>query len=215
MRGRALSLGLALLTTLAACSSDSEQRAPLLETATRLSGTGPNATPRFAARLSAGAPVLQIGFVETKQSANLLLERRHGEFDYWISVEGAHVILQSGMLHGTRGFGEGLLASDLSAPLALVLARRSGQADRFHTYLDGNDRAVTRTYRCRIDNDGPQQIELATGPVATTLMTERCRSLDQSFVNFYWVSAASGQIVQSRQWAGPRLGSLSTRVVPN
>ncbi|MEL7257828.1 MAG: YjbF family lipoprotein, partial [Pseudomonadota bacterium] len=135
-------------------------------------------------------------------------------FEYWLSPEGAQVILQDGMLHGLRGFGEGLLASELTEPLALVRGLRPGVSDRFHTFLDGNDRAVTRTYRCLIERIGPEEIALADIQVNTVLMVERCRSLDQSFENFYWVAPARSQIVLSRQWAGPFLGALSTRVVP-
>lgn len=215
---RALAFCLLLGAGLAACSSDPEERSPAVAVAAQLrggAGSGQGYVPRFAARLRAEAPILQVGFVKLNQVGNMVLERRHGDFEYWISSDGLHIVLQSGMLHSTRGLGEELLASELSEPRALILARRSGQADRFHTYLNGNDRAVTRTYRCVIENDGPQETELVTGLVPTTLMTERCRNLDQSFVNFYWVSSESGQIVQARQWAGPRIENISTRIVPN
>ncbi len=214
---RALAFCLLLGVGLAACSSDLEERSPAVAVADQLrgAGSGQDFVPRFAARLRAEAPILQVGFVKWNQVGNMVLERRHGDYEYWISSDGLHIALQSGMLHSTRGLGEGLLASELSEPRALILERRSGQADRFHTYLDGNDRAVTRTYRCVIENDGPQEIELASGPVPTTLMTERCRNLDQAFVNFYWVSDETGHIVQARQWAGPRIENISTRIVPN
>ena len=171
-------------------------------------------SPRFLALFRADAPALQVGFVDLETSGNVLLERQDGAFAYWISPEGAQITLQSGLLHSTRGFGEGLLASDLSQPLALVLGMQSGTSDRFHTYLDGEDRAVTRTYRCQIINDGAREIDLFGTPVDTRLMRESCRSLDQDFVNLYWVAPSRGTIVLSRQWAGPVVGAISTRIVP-
>lgn len=198
---------------LAACSSSPETNSPLMMTVDALRGSGPEFAPRFVTLFRSEAPTLQVGFVDQGTNANLLLERTNGDFAYWLSADGAHIVLQSGMLHSTRGLGEGLLASDLSEPLATVRTLRGGWSDRLHTYLDGNDRAETRTYRCLIENEGQKQIQLASGPVSTVLMTENCRSLDQEFTNFYWVIASSGQIVQSRQWAGPVIGSVSTRVV--
>jgi len=170
--------------------------------------------PRFIALLKAEAPALQIGIVEEGQGGTLLLERRDGQFEYWLSPDGAQIILQDGMLHGTRGFGEGLLASEVTEPLARVHGLDPGWSDRFHTYLDGTDRTVTRTYRCQITSDGPREIEIAGAPVQTRLMRESCRSLDQEFENLYWVGPDSRDIVLSRQWSGPYVGAISTRVVP-
>lgn len=198
---------------LAACSSSSETDSPLMMTVNSLRGFEPEFAPRFVTLTQGEAPTLQVGFVDQGTNANLLLERTNGDFAYWLSADGGHIVLQSGMLHSTRGLGEGLLASDLSEPLAMVRFLRGGWSDRLHTNLDGNDRAVTRTYRCLIENEGQKQIQLGSGLVSTVLMTESCRSLDREFINFYWVVASSGQIVQSRQWAGPVIGPVSTRVV--
>jgi hypothetical protein len=208
-------MGLALLTLVAlnACSSQQDAQNPLTTVLDGVRGVQPDFSPRFTQLLQNDAPVLQVGFIEQDSTANVLLERRDGAFEYWLTADGAHIILQSGMLHSTRGLGEGLLASELSEPLSRILNRRSGYADRFHTFLDGKDRAVTRTYRCLIESAGPKTITLANGPVAVELMTENCRSLDQDFTNFYWVVPATGQIVQSRQWSGPELGAMSTRAV--
>lgn len=171
-------------------------------------------TPRFIDLIKAGAPTLQVGFIEGERSGNVLLERQDGAFAYWLSPDGGQIVLQDGMLHSVRGFGEGLLASELSEPLALVRALQPGWSDRFHTYLDGNDFAVTRTYRCRIDNRGAREIDLFGTPTAARLMREDCRSLDQEFVNLYWVSPSSRDIILSRQWVGPVVGVMSTRIVP-
>jgi len=207
---RRISLPAVAIALLTACSSsDTASNLDLAVDAIR--GTQPDFTPRFIELLRADAPVLDVSFIEQDSRANLLLDRRDGAFEYWLTSDGAHLILQSGMLHGTRGLGEGLLASDIDDALRLVRSRQAGTVDRLHTYLDGNDRAVTRTYRCVIDVSGPATITLPSGPANVSLMTERCRSLDQVFTNFYWVVPKTGQIVQSRQWSGPELGAMSTR----
>ena len=202
-----------LLALLGACGTAVDQDSAIGQSIAAVRGNADFA-PRFVELIKSGAPTLQVGFVDTETSGNVLLERQDGPFAYWLSPEGAHIVLQDGMLHSVRGFGEGLLASDLSEPLALVRGLQSGWSDRFHTYLDGNDFAVTRTYRCRIDNRGPREINLFGTPTATQLMREDCRSLDQEFVNLYWVNPASRDIILSRQWMGPVVGVISTRIVP-
>ncbi|MEO0863324.1 MAG: YjbF family lipoprotein [Pseudomonadota bacterium] len=203
-----------MLLALMACGTAIEDDSAIGQSVAALRRDAPDFVPRFITLLQAEAPVLQVGFVDLGTNGNLLLERQDGDFAYWLSPDGGQIVLQSGMLHSTRGLGEGLLASDLSEPLPLVLGLRPGWSDRLHTYLDGEDFAITRTYRCRIDYEGPRRIDLLGRPVDTALMRESCRSLDQAFVNVYWVVPSSRTIVLSRQWAGPEIGPVSTRVVP-
>ena len=101
----------------------------------------------------------------------------------------------------------------LSQPLSHVRGLTSGYSDRFHTYLDGNDQAETRTYRCLFTVGKQSEVALRSKTVQTVQMRENCRSLDQEFTNIYWVTPETRRIVQSRQWAGPFVGALSTRVV--
>ena len=199
---------------LSACGSVADQDNAFGQSLATLRGGQTEFVPRFITLLQAEAATLQVGFLDLETNGSLLLERTDGDFSYWLSPDGAHLVLQSGMLHSTRGLGEGLLASELSEPLALLRAMRSGNSDRFHTYLDGNDFAVTRTYRCIVENEGARQIDLLGQDTRTVLMRESCNSLDQKFENLYWVVPASGTIVLSRQWAGPEVGRVSTRVVP-
>lgn len=203
----------ALLLLVAACGTAVDQDSAIGQSIAA-ARPGEDFTPRFITLLRQEAPTLQIGFVDLETSGNVLLESQEGAFAYWLTPDGGHIILQDGMLHSLRGFGEGLLASELTQPLALVRGMQSGWSDRFHTYLDGDDFAVTRTYRCLIENAGPREIDLLGTPTDTRLMREECRSLDQEFVNLYWVSPISQNIVLSRQWAGPVVGAISTRIVP-
>ncbi|MGJ8543882.1 MAG: YjbF family lipoprotein [Sulfitobacter sp.] len=197
--------------TLAGCGLAADENSGIGQSLAQMRGV--EYAPRFAALLQSGVPSLQVGFIDREASGALLLERRIGGLEYWLSPEGAQIILQDGMVHGTRGLGEGLVAAELSAPLALVRGMHAGQSDRFHTYLDGNDRTVTRTYRCVVAPGALAPVALAGGEVQTRLVLEHCRSLDQEFTNVYWVLPSAREIVQSRQWVGPFIGAISTRAV--
>lgn len=168
--------------------------------------------PRFTSLFNEPRPVLDIEFIDLGVAGKLILEQQDGAYARYLSADLGGIVLQNGMLHSIYGFGEPLVGADLSQPLALVLSGRAGQADRFHTYVDGEDRAVSRTYRCEIAVQGARTVDLTTGPVATTLMSETCQSLTNSFENLYWVDRNRREVIQSRQWVGDNVGSMVTRV---
>lgn len=172
--------------------------------------------PRFVALSEAGVsvPALQVATLKEGLSGVVLLESRRDGVDTWLSRDGASLIMRQGMLVGTRGFGGGLTASDIDQPMAMIFGGQQGASDRFMTFLNGNDEVNTRTYRCEIKNRGAREISVGGKPKQTRLMAEDCRSLDQSFLNLYWIAASGGGIVQTRQWAGDYTGIITTRVVP-
>jgi len=170
--------------------------------------------PRFLNLLALEAPAIQVGFIERESNGTLLLERQSGAHQFWIGPDGAQIILEDGILNGTRGLGEGLLASELSQTLARVRGLQPGPTERFHTYLDGTDRAVTRTYNCMLSLAGANAVALRGQVVMAELIREDCNSLDEQFTNIYWVTLDERKIVQSRQWAGPFVGNISTRIIP-
>lgn len=202
---------LAGLLSLAGCGAAGNQGTAVGQSLTAI--REPQTEARFAALQKAAAPRLQVALIDREVASDILLEQRTGAFEYWLTSDGVHLILQDGMLQGTRGLGDGLLASDLSEPLARVRGLQEGPSDRFHTYLNGEDQTVTRTYRCDIRRTRDITIEVTGGSVATVLMREDCNSIDQQFENLYWVDPRNGRIVQSRQWVGPFTGNLSTRII--
>lgn len=167
--------------------------------------------PRFKRLVAANAPALQIGLIEREIGTTLLLESHRDGVDTWLSADGAALLTQDGMIRGTRGLGQGLLAADVSQSLALVTTEREGQLDRTHTYLTGENRTAIRSYRCTVELQGTREVALGSRRAKTTLLKEDCTRRDQSFFNLYWVE--DGEIIQSRQWVGKEVGPVSTRIV--
>jgi hypothetical protein len=169
-------------------------------------------TPRFGALVAdTSVPLLVVAIENRNQSGRLLLEDTVNGVDTWLSADMSALIMQNGMLRGTRGVGTELFAADVSEPTRLILAGSTGHSDRLHSNLTGDDQIKTRTYRCLVENKGSDVINLEMGRVSTRVMTEDCKSVDQSFTNTYWVSVANGKIVQSRQWAGDEFGYIITQ----
>lgn len=168
--------------------------------------------PRFAALVADTSVPLMVVTIESRgQSGRLLLESTVNGVETWLSADMSALMIKNGMLQGTRGVGSELFAADIAEPMGLILSGGTGYTDRFHSNLTGDDKISTRTYRCLVENKGSAVINLETGSIPTRVMTEDCKSLDQSFTNTYWVSSKTGAIVQARQWAGSELGYIKTQ----
>lgn len=196
---------------LGGCSSDAERSTLDAATSYFVSGEYVPAS-RFTALFNGPRPTLEIEFVDLHVAGKLILEQQNGDYARYLSADLGGIVLQNGMLHSIYGFGEPLVGAELSQSLALVLTGQSGQADRFHTYLNGEDQAVRRTFRCEIDVQGSRDVDLLTKRVGTLLMSETCQSLNNSFENLYWVDLRRREIIQSRQWVGENVGAMVTQV---
>lgn len=170
--------------------------------------------PRFAPLLQAGqGPALDVRIVETGIRGGFLRESSANGIETWLGSDGVSLSFDRGVLHGTRGVGAGMLSSDVSSSARAIMAGRSGDVERIHTFLNGNNIAVSRAYACRITNEGSERIQLDIGTISARRMTEECGNLDQKFTNVYWVGR--GRILQSRQWGGEALGELAITTVYN
>lgn len=172
--------------------------------------------PRFVPLLaSKRGSALDVEITKSGLRGGFLREATRGNIESWLGNDGVALIFDRGVLHGTRGLGAGLLASDVSASANAILAGRSGDVQRVHTYLTGNDLAVTRAFKCTIENQGSETIQLDNGATSTRRMVEMCYGIDQSFKNTYWVDTGRGRIVQSRQWSGDFIGELAIQTIYN
>ena len=180
----------------------------------------PNA-PRFHPRANALAarrpipPRLEVGFPSRDLSGVMLLEVERNGVQTWLTADGATITLKQGFLTSTKGFGAGMSGSDVSQSSDLILTGRDGQAERFHSFLNGNDEIELHAYKCQITTIGPETLIVQGNPVATTQRQEQCFGVTQSFTNTYWVQDSTGQIVQSLQWTGDFLGNLFMKAVPD
>src|SRR6056297_3919359 len=194
----------ALLT---ACSSRDDSA---LSDVRGLFQQSPN-SERYFALFDEQAPALEVLFLRTQSVSRLLLSHENRGVLTWLSIESASLKTRNGVIVCTRGFAEGLQAARVDAVERLVRAEAAGTANRFHTYLDGNNDISTRSYRCVITPGGMETLTLMGQTVSARRISEECRSLTDDFTNIYWVE--NGEILQTAQWIGPIAGSLLIRLV--
>ncbi|WP_170578596.1 YjbF family lipoprotein [Ruegeria arenilitoris] len=206
---------LALLALMLISCGDAQEDVDLLKGA-----LFPNA-PRFHPRAQALAarrpipPRLEVGFPARDLAGVMLLETERAGVQTWLSADGATITLDQGLLTSAKGFGGGLAGSDVSQSAALILSGGSGRAERFHSFLNGNDEIELHAYRCRITPLGSDPVVLQGTPVAAQKRQEECYGVAETFSNIYWVQDSTGRIVQSSQWTGDFLGNMVVKVVPD
>ena len=174
-----------------------------------LQGDAPS--ERFVALFDEQAPAVELLFLRTQSVSRLLLSHENAGVLTWMSIEGATLRTRNGFIVGTNGFFEGLQAAHIDAVARLVLAERTGQAERLHTYLDGNNDISIHSYRCDIRPTGNEMVTIKGQTTPTRRIEERCGNQTDDFTNIYWVS--NGAILQATQWIGPIAGALRTRQV--
>jgi len=171
----------------------------------------PTVDPAFVTRMQGGAEALLIS-IEARDGAIApfaAVTTNKGRTT-WRSGDGVSVSTQGGLLQATRGLGADMLASDTTETDRRLRANQPGTVQRFHTFLTGEDKAQIRAYVCDIRLRGPRSVDVGRGPEPARLMAEDCVGLADSFTNLYWI-APSGDVLQSRQWAGPFTGPLAIR----
>ena len=113
------------------------------------------------------------------------------------------VVMRSGLLAGTRGFGHDLMSSDTEAVGQLIRAAQAGQAPRVQRYLDGMGTERPLPMTCTVTPGA--RVEQAG--IAATQVSEHCEGSGAKIDNSYLV-AEGGRVVASKQWVGPGIGSL-------
>ncbi|MBT0958247.1 YjbF family lipoprotein [Alphaproteobacteria bacterium KMM 3653] len=169
--------------------------------------------PRFERLFNSDAPKYSF-YAQSSgvRSVLVLLERGEGT-STWIGPFGEGMIVRDGMIIGTRGFGEGLIAVDLSEVLPLILNSQMGQAERFHSYHAFGTQTEVRAYVCDVTPMGTGTVLRGAQAVSARTVEEDCTGPSGDFINKYWI--ASGEVIQSRQWVGPRLGSVTIGLQEN
>ncbi|WP_223638396.1 YjbF family lipoprotein [Rhodobacter sp. TJ_12] len=203
---------------LAGCSSDPQTQRLINGAVPFVGQPEVTANANFLAAYEADAPGVAVVRDDTPDALAVALRQTRSAqsgVETMIAADGTQFMLRKGILVGTRGLGNDLMAAEVTPVERLVSARGSGVATRLMTFIDGNDHAVTRAFKCDIYPGGLEDVTVGTTPIQTRLMTEYCRGPFGEFYNYYWVVPGSGEIVQSNQWAGPLTGKISLRKVPS
>ena len=148
-------------------------------------------------------PLALATFEKTKNNVVLRQIETNGPYRTWTSwsqvQERRSITTRNGMVTATRGLRNDLMSSNIDQTLALVSARKSGNALRVQRYLDGENQIVELHANCTITRGGSARVQVGAINRMTVEMTESCQNGSQNFRNIYRVDG-QGRVVQSVQW---------------
>ena len=140
-----------------------------------------------------------------------------GQVTVWLTEDAVTLAMRNGVLTATRGLRNDMLsASALVHEGGSVMGPAGGATGaRRYEFAALDNRSQVFTMACTVSDLGPETIEIIELTYQTRHLQERCESGPDGeygvVVNDYWVDSRSGQLWQSRQWAGPTTGYLRIR----
>lgn len=162
--------------------------------AASLSGTS-SAPP--AAKPAAAAPKISVLMRQRGVQFNMAQIEQDGAHRVYASNDGAQLVLTSGILSATRGFGGDLMSSQ--APDLATLTDATPQHRRVRHFLDGADTPQRVSFDCTVARADPVPAD------AGLHLVETCTSDSVTTRNDYWIG--SGQsVVKSREFVSTRVG---------
>ena len=154
-----------------------------------------------------GVPIL---FVEIDRGQNGTMTQYPGEGvgQTWLGVDGSTVTLDNGILKATRGVGDDLMGSEISADINWKNPTEAPYTRKL-AYLRADHQTHVYEYECTLtDTKQYETIAVFEAKFRVRRIEESCRGDGSQFVNDYRV-CASGLVRKSRQYHGEKIGYMT------
>ncbi|NCT12315.1 MAG: YjbF family lipoprotein [Rhodobacterales bacterium] len=162
----------------------------------------------------ATTPLMLVEVPARGAQATLIPSGQNGGVQSWRTGDNVGLSFDGGVLVGTRGLGDDLMAADVTGTLAALAGGPSQQYPRIHSYLDGENQTQFRAFLCDMAGPVAETVTIFGRAVPTRRFDETCHSVGLQTANSYRVGA-DGTMWTSRQWIGPTLEYLMTeRLAP-
>ncbi|MEQ9260076.1 MAG: YjbF family lipoprotein [Roseovarius sp.] len=129
----------------------------------------------------------------------------HSTWAPWGIVDRRSMVTKNGMITATRALGHDLMSANVDGVLALVQAREEGAAQYAQRYLNGASQILEAKSTCEVSRGYQKMVRVGGVERPALQMFSSCISANRQFVDLFLVDA-SGRILESRQWIGPRMG---------
>ncbi|MEP1962509.1 YjbF family lipoprotein [Tateyamaria sp.] len=173
-------------------------------------------TPQLIASLT--VPSLEI-FIENSGAVAYLVpfsDRRDGgpgALRTWRTADDSQVTLRQGVVVTTRGIGNDLNSSDANAAVKAIRTRSPISGP--HTlYLNNGENGISRIdLLCEMRSVGAETIEIVERKFNVLHLQENCTGTKGIITYDYWIDRNDATVRQSRQWIGPEVGYVRTRLL--
>lgn len=155
-------------------------------------------------------PLLLAEIPDMNVAATLVVQSERGDVRTWITGDQVSLAFSDGVLVGTRGLGQDLMSADVTRTRQVLNgAPGTSYYLRFHSYLDGENQTVFRSFQCRVTAMKDEIVTLFERRYTTRMIEETCNTPDIAVVNRFW-QGRGGILWKSRQWVSPGVGYLET-----
>lgn len=127
------------------------------------------------------------------------------------------ITMLGSLVTSTRGLGGDLLsvAHGTNDPVASLIpvADWPSAVSRDYRFPDVGPEGRVVSVQCSISFGPEATLNIVEVDYAVTMISEVCEGSGEAFTNTYWVETTTGQIWQSSQWVGPKVGYLNVEVL--
>lgn len=158
------------------------------------------------------------GRIEGEEVSNLLTgTAANAEYVTFVSSFRQNITMLGGLVAGTRGLGGDLLSvrSDVNDPVAHATptADWPSTLTRDYRFSGTGPQGDTTTVTCTLSQAATTTVTIVEVTYNVTPITEVCAGDGIGFTNTYLADSESGQIWQSLQWIGEKVGYVNIDVL--
>ena len=176
----------------------------------------PALTPKFIDSLTTPtleATVERFGQVALLAPYSERADASAGALRVWRAGDGTQLIFRSGVLVATRGLGNDL-GSTLSDAAVDAIQSRVPVSGLHRLYVKNGEHGISQiTLNCEMRVIGKEQKESVSSPQNAIHLQSVCSGFTDTITYDYWVEPGDSTVLRSRQWAGPELGYIRTRLL--
>lgn len=217
-------LAVSALVLLGACSSGGGNNMPIMSAIkdvilpSKDAGGPPQArAPLTRARIEANGLALVRAQIDGEEISNILSAKSlNGLYVTYVSAFQQTIAMKGTLITATRGLGGDLLAvaDGRADPVANLTPPDNWPASISRSYRFPDDGPGGRlvSVDCNILRGSEIQITIVEITYDVTAMSETCSGEGEAFTNIHLVDE-TGQIWQTRQWIGSKLGYLNMEVL--
>jgi hypothetical protein len=158
------------------------------------------------------------GRIEGEEVTNLLTGTAvNDQYVTYISSFRQNITMLGGLVTGTRGMGGDLLAvrNDANDPIAYITPTDDWPATltRDYRFPGVGPSGDTISVTCSLTTSAATVITIVEVTYEVTPFTENCEGDGVAFTNTYFTETETGQIWQSLQWIGEKVGYVNIDVL--
>ncbi|APX13244.1 YjbF family lipoprotein [Tateyamaria omphalii] len=176
----------------------------------------PQLTPALIASLT--VPALEVT-IENRNATAFLVpfsERRDagpGLVRTWRSADDVQIIVRDGVIAATRGVSNDIGSVDADAAVKAI-QQRSPISGRHTLYIkNGNNGIDEIPLDCEMRTVGNEDLVIVGRSFPVVHLQENCTGWKGVVAFDYWVDRRDATVWQTRQWSGPGLGYIRTRLL--